>query len=163
VSEIVNSQAPDGDGKLVPLTVHEGSAEISGVGGETQQILVGIAAGTYNVQKATCGNPCTTCNGITGDSLQLLTFQLSVGGTTTESLIATFNTGSNQNYSSLATWSSSNTSIGTALKPGTVKGVSGGTFTTYATTAPDTMRCTTTVLPRAAVPRIMLQHLRRVR
>ncbi len=138
VSEIVRSQIPDVDGSLIPPTVHEGSAEIAGSRGETEQIAVAIAAGTYNVQKATCGDPCTVCNGVTGSGLQLQTFALNVGETTTESLIATFNTGSNQNYSSLATWSSSNTSVGTAQKPGTVKGVSGGTFTAYATTAPST-------------------------
>jgi len=99
VSEIVHSQIPDVDGNLVPLTVHEGSAEISGSRGETEQIMVGIAAGTYNVQKATCGNPCNTCNGIAETELELETFGVTVGGSTTESLIATFNTGSKQDYS----------------------------------------------------------------
>lgn len=135
VSEILNSQAPDVDGNLVPLTVHEGSAEISGSRGETEQIAVGIAAGIYNVQKATCGNPCNTCNGITETELELETFGVVVGGTTTESLIATFNTGSKQDYSSEATWSSYNTSILTLKNPGTATGVSRGSSYAHAITA----------------------------
>jgi hypothetical protein len=135
VSEIIHSQTPDVDGKLVPLTVHEGSAEISGSRGETEQITVGIAAGIYNVQKATCGNPCNTCNGITETELELETFGVTVGGTTTESLIATFNTGSKQDYSSAATWSSYNTSILTLKNPGTATGVSPGSSYAHAITA----------------------------
>jgi hypothetical protein len=135
VSEIVHSQIPDVDGNLVPLTVHEGSAEISGSRGETEQIMVGVTAGIYNVQKATCGNPCSTCNGITETELQLSSFTLSVGGTTKESLIATFNTGSKQDYSSEATWSSYNTSILTLKNPGTATGVSPGSSYAHAITA----------------------------
>ena len=135
MSEIVHSQIPDVDGNLVPLTVHEGSAEISGSRGETEQIMVGIAAGTYNVQKATCGNPCNTCNGIAETELELETFGVTVGGTTTESLIATFNTGSKQDYSSAATWSSYDTNILTLKNPGMATGVSPGSSYAHAITA----------------------------
>jgi len=128
VSEIIHNQLPDVDGSLVPLTVHEGSAEIAGSSGETEGILVGITAGIYNVQKATCGNPCTTCNGISSSSIQIQPFGVKIGGTIKESLIGTWNTGTQQDFSSVATWSSSNTAIATALSPGNVKGVSSGTF-----------------------------------
>ena len=138
VSEIIDNQIPDPDGNIIPPTIHEGSAEIAGSGGEAEQILVGIAAGTYNVQKATCGNPCTTCNGITSDSIQISPFGLKVGGTTQEKLIATLNTGSHYDYSLSATWSSTAPSVANAQKPGTVTGVSGGTFYAQATTAPYT-------------------------
>jgi hypothetical protein len=131
VSEIIHNQIPDVDGSVVPLTAHEGSAEIAGSRGETEGILVGITAGTYNVQKATCGNPCTTCNGVSSSSIQISPFGVTVGGTVKESFIGTWNTGTKQDFSSSATWSSSNTAIATAQSPGNVKGVSGGTFYVY--------------------------------
>lgn len=138
VSEIVHSQLPDVDGNRVPSTVDEGSAEIAGSRGEAEEILVGVNAGIYNVQKATCGNPCNVCNGETDAFMQIEPFSLTVGASTTESFIEQLNTGSNLNISSGSNWSSSNTSIATVQNPGTVMGKSGGSFTALVNSNPET-------------------------
>jgi Bacterial Ig-like domain (group 2) len=138
VSEIIHNQLPDADGKVIPSTVHDGSAEIAGTRGEAEEILVEISAGIYNVQKATCGDPCNVCNGITDTFIQINPFSQKVGATTTESFIAQFNTGSNQDLSSRSTWSSSDTTVATVKNPGTVTGVKGGTFYASANTNPET-------------------------
>lgn len=61
VSEIVHNQIPDAEGNVVPASVHEGSARIAGAHDPAESILVSMAAGTYNVVKATCGEGCQTC------------------------------------------------------------------------------------------------------
>jgi hypothetical protein len=147
VSEIVHSQLPDVDGNRIPSAIDEGSAEIAGLRGEAEEILVGVNAGIYNVQKATCGNPCNVCNGETNVFMQIEPFSLTVGASTTESFIEQLNTGSNLNISSGSNWSSSNTSIASVQNPGTVKGKSGGSFTAYVNSNPETFfiynRCIT--------------------
>src|ERR1700685_1547109 len=64
ISEIIQNQIPDKDGNLVAPTIHEGSAKISGTQAENEHILVSIAGGIYNVQKATCGRTCNNCSGV---------------------------------------------------------------------------------------------------
>jgi hypothetical protein len=64
-------QLPDVDGNRIPSAIDEGSAEIAGLRGEAEEILVGVNAGIYNVQKATCGNPCNVCNGETNVFMQI--------------------------------------------------------------------------------------------
>src|SRR5579859_3751014 len=63
VSQLVQSSIPDTEGNVIPAGIHEGSAELSGLQGEAQHILVSMEAGTYNVVKATCGTWCKTCQG----------------------------------------------------------------------------------------------------
>ncbi len=77
ISEIINNQIPDPEGRTIPITVHEGSAEISGSKGENQHVLVAIAAGTYNVIKATCQLYCITCEGAVRGEVSA--FNLQVG------------------------------------------------------------------------------------
>lgn len=63
ISEIIQNQITDKDGNLIPPTVHEGNAKISGAHAENEGILVAVDAGIYNVQKATCAYTCINCNG----------------------------------------------------------------------------------------------------
>jgi hypothetical protein len=52
VSEIIHSQISDVDGNVIPMSVGEGSALLSGSQSEAEHILVAWDAGTYNVRKA---------------------------------------------------------------------------------------------------------------
>jgi hypothetical protein len=69
LSEIIHSSIPDAEGNVVPAGLSEGSAEIAGLQGEEEHILVTMDAGIYNVRKAICGqiherfriSPCGTC------------------------------------------------------------------------------------------------------
>jgi hypothetical protein len=69
VSEIIQNQVPDAEGNIIPSSVHEGAAKISGSHAENEHILVAIDSGTYNVRKATCSNSCQECDGYSSASL----------------------------------------------------------------------------------------------
>jgi hypothetical protein len=133
ISEIIHSQIPDADGNVVPTTVHEGSAKISGSRAEHERILVGIAVGVYNVQKATCPPQCTKCDTADDAEFNFDPFDVAVGGTTTEKVVVRMTTGTIVDASASATWKSSNTAVA-SVSAGTVKGVSAGTITLSATT-----------------------------
>jgi len=136
VSEIIQSQIPDENGNTIPAGVHEGSAEIAGIQAEQEHILVAMAAGTYNVRKATCAGSCITCNGYTGiDEFDFLDGSIPVGSTTTVTYSLLNNSGTYVNVSNSSTWSSSNAGIATVNTPGTVGGVAAGSFTAYATSS----------------------------
>jgi hypothetical protein len=136
VSEIIQSQIPDENGNTIPAGVHEGSAEIAGIQAEQEHILVAMAAGTYNVRKATCAGSCITCNGYTGvDEFDFLDGSIPVGSATTVTYSLLNNSGTYVNVSNSSTWSSSNAGIATVNTPGTVGGVAVGSFTAYATSS----------------------------
>jgi hypothetical protein len=133
ISEIIQSQVPDTEGNVIPLTVHEGSAKISGPQADNQGILVVFDAGTYNVRKATCNAYCITCNGYTHGEVVTSPFTLVVGHTSQLSLISVWNTG--YYYYFPASWSSTKTTVatvGSASSPGLVTGVGIGSTDIYA-------------------------------
>jgi len=135
VSEIIQNQLPDENGTTIPAGLHEGSAEIAGVQAEQEHILIAMAAGTYNVRKATCAGNCTTCNGYTGvDEFDFLDGSIPVGSATGATYSLLNNSGTYVNFSRSSTWSSSKSSIATVTNPGNVAGVAPGAFTAYATT-----------------------------
>jgi hypothetical protein len=136
ISEIIHSQIPDADGNLVPTTVHEGSAKISGSRAEHERILVGIAVGVYNVQKATCPPQCTKCDTADDAEFNFDPFAVGTGGTTIEQVVVRMTTGTIVDASASATWKSSNTAVA-SVSAGTVKGVGAGTITLSATTTQD--------------------------
>ncbi len=134
VSEIIQNQLPDENGNTIPAGVHEGSAEIAGIQAEQEHILVAMAAGTYNVRKATCAGNCIRCDGYTGvDEFDLIEL-LGAGQTTSATYSLLNSSGSYVNFSGSSAWRSSSSSIATATTPGTVKGITPGAFTAYATT-----------------------------
>jgi hypothetical protein len=125
ISEVIDAQSPDSDGNVIPLSAHEGSAQISGIQAENELILVAVAAGTYNVRKATCAYHCINCNGAVSWALQTLPFATTIGGSTQLTYQDTWNTGTHHNLTTSASWSSSNTSIA-VVDTGDVSGVAIG-------------------------------------
>ena len=129
ISDIVNSQTPDADGNVVPLAVHEGSAELTGIHDEIEHILVAMDAGIYNVQKATCGGySCETCNGVASSSVTDDSWIDSVNGTHALVFTETYNTGSQYNVTGQSYWNSNTPSVAT-VSSGVVTGVSSGSAT----------------------------------
>ena len=106
LSEVIQNQIPDAAGNLIPSTVHEGSAEIFGVHGENEHIVVTMEAGTYNVQKATCNNYCTTCQGAVDSWIAADPFAVAVAGTNQLKFIIQDNKGRQYDYASESSWSS---------------------------------------------------------
>lgn len=136
ISEIIQNQIPDEDGNIIPATVHEGSAKISGSHADNEEILVALDAGTYNVRKATCSYYCISCDGEVLAFAIITPFSMAKGGTRQLTFSAQDNHG-NQ-YSTSGTWSSSKTSVATVgSNSGLVTAVSPGTSTFYASTTGD--------------------------
>jgi len=126
LSELIQNQIPDAEGNMIPPSVHEGSAEISGARGEAEAILVAMEAGTYNVQKATCNNYCTTCQGAVSSSVLANPWAVPVARTNQLQFIVVDNHGHGYDYAGSSDWSSTNTSVAT-VNAGLVSGVSAGT------------------------------------
>lgn len=125
ISEIVQNQIPDADGNIIPPTVHEGSAEITGTLSVAQHILVGMDAATYNVRKATCNWGCTTCDNAVDFAVVADPFSLAVGGQT--QLTGTMQLKDGTKHTG-GTWSSSNTAVAT-VSSGLTKAKSVGSVT----------------------------------
>lgn len=125
VSEIIQNQVPDSEGNIIPASIHEGGSKLSGSHAENEHILVAIDSGTYNVRKATCSNNCQQCDGYSSASLIDTPFGVAVGGTHQQNFTLTWNSGTQYNFNSNGTWSSSNTSMAT-VATGLVRGVSPG-------------------------------------
>ena len=130
ISEILQNQIPDKSGTLIPPSVHEGSATISGTHAENEHILVAVDAAIYNVRKATCGYICKNCNGMVSDSIAILGFAVAPAGNVQMSLKTTWNNGIQYDRTHLASWTSNNTSVATvASSGGLVTGVAVGNVT----------------------------------
>jgi hypothetical protein len=128
VSEIIQNQVPDAEGNVIPASVHEGSAKLSGSLAENQHILAALEAGIYNVRKATCVNECETCNGVTEAGVYVNPFSVPVNGTYGLSLMGTYNTGGQ--YALYASWSTTLSSVATVgATSGMVTGMSHGSAT----------------------------------
>jgi hypothetical protein len=128
ISEIILNQIPDPQGRTIPLSIHEGSATISGSQGESEHILVVMESGTYNVQKATCGGTyCRTCTGATEAFIDNDPWGVPVSDSIQETFTVQYNTGKQYNYTSSSSWSSGNTSIVTVSSGTVVAHAVGGT------------------------------------
>jgi hypothetical protein len=124
ISEVIHNQIPDDEGNLIPPSIHEGSAKISGSIAENQHILVTADTGIYNIRKATCTNTCTTCNGVTGVFIIDDPFAVAISGTHQENGYANYNTGQQYNVTTTASWSSNHTNIAT-VNNSTSRGLAG--------------------------------------
>lgn len=151
VSEVLRSQIPDAEGNIVPASVQEGSAEISGPEGEAQSILLAVDFGIYNVRKATCTGGCKICDGVVeGDGGVIVDdpFAVAVSGTHQLSFQITWNTGAVHDYTSSSRWTSKNTAVGT-VSTGLVSGVAPGSvlITALAPGVPQANQCSPTGVP----------------
>lgn len=126
ISEIIQNQIPDGEGNIIPASIHEGSATLAGSQADNQPVLVAMAAGTYNVKKATCGEYCYTCSGWASTELDPNPFSVTVGGSVQMSFWIYFNDGSMYNYTGdpANSWGGSNNA--SVDQRGVVTGVAPG-------------------------------------
>lgn len=128
MSEITQNSTPDAEGNIIPPSIHEGSAKITGSHADNESILIALDAGIYNVRKATCGGSCQNCDGYNDWEAELNPFGVAVNGQYTVALSAAYDGGSRYNFA--ATWSSSNTSVMTVGSgSGTTTGIAPGSAT----------------------------------
>jgi hypothetical protein len=128
ISEIIHNQIPDSEGNVIPISVHEGSAQISGSQGEAEWILVAMDFSIYNVQKATCGFTCASCGGDTSVILAASPFAVPQSATTQERFIGNRHDGTQVDHTSAASWNSSDTNVAT-VNQGLVTGRAAGALT----------------------------------
>jgi hypothetical protein len=128
VGKLIRGGVPDRNGQIIPTSIVQGSAKITGPSGSNKErISVAVAAGIFNARTGTCSYPCQTCNGLEYVFFGLLTYNLHVGFDVATTLWAVYTDGSEYNVTSEATWSIQNTSVAT-VNAGTLTGVSvGGT------------------------------------
>jgi len=139
ISEIIHKGTPDAAGNVIPASIHEGRAEIMGSQGENQHILIAMDSGVYNVQKATCGNTyCKTCQGAEDSWVYEDSFSLTPYRTSQFTFTIQYKSGTTYDYTSTASWSSSNNSVasisGGSASPAGVGSVS---FDAFASDVPD--------------------------
>ena len=125
ISEIIQNQIPDEQGNIIPANIQEGSAKISGIHAENEEILVAVDAGTYNVRKATCSYYCISCDGAVAAFIGIAPFTMAQGST--NQLYFQIKTNTGGEYNSSGTWGSSKTAVATVnASSGLVNGVSPG-------------------------------------
>jgi hypothetical protein len=127
---LVRSQVPDPSGTLIPSNITSGSAILSGPGGTLAKISVAVTASVYNVRNATCGDQCTTCNGVANVAFLPDAYAMPVQGSAQAYVQTTTNTGEVTTNPSGATWSTNNSSVVTVgNSSGVLTGVAVGQTT----------------------------------
>lgn len=135
MSEIIRNQVPDAEGNIIPATVQEGSATISGTHEVAEHILVAVDVGIYNVRKATCGGGCVYCDGYTSFGSYPGSAAFAVQRTQQYQALGTWSSGVQYNVAN--SWSSNHTSIATINSNGLATGVSAGVAQFSAPFGPD--------------------------
>jgi len=115
----------DKKGQIIPPSVHEGSATVSGAQGDSEHILLSMDAGKYNVQKAVCRLYCKTCNGSVEAFITANPWATPVSSSVGVRFISQSNTGAQRDYTSPASWTSGNTAIAT-VSAGQIAGQEAG-------------------------------------
>ncbi|HVJ05868.1 MAG TPA: hypothetical protein VM578_09365 [Candidatus Saccharimonadales bacterium] len=137
IGELMRTQQPDQEGKVIPFDVQHGSLDISHATGNPEDLITAVmSGGIYNPQKATCGATCNICSGMTSVNFIPNPFSLLVGGSQQGAFSYSVASGSQYDISGGSQWSSGATSIATVQttgqsNPGLTTGVSpGGTTIT---------------------------------
>jgi len=136
-SQIIMESRKSNSG-VAPLTAQYGSAVLSGKSSEN--VMIGVSYGIYNVKTATCRNLCGACNVYTAFEINYFP-PLQVGGQLGLTATAMFQDGSSKDETfSPTTWSSSNTSVATNSGH-TFTGVAAGYFWATATAQLESGNC----------------------
>ncbi len=105
VASLIRSRKPDANGTVIPGNITEGSATLSGTGGDFDKIYVASSTSTFNVKTGTCTNQCGSCNGVTqGEVIPASILLSSFGQSAQATGQLTFNTGTVQSFTSGGNW-----------------------------------------------------------
>jgi len=108
IGELVRTQQPDPDGEPLPLDVAQGSLLLTSAANDTRALITAvIAGGIYSPRKATCGQSCETCVGMTQVTVNPTSFAIPKGGQSQGSFSYTWYTGTNYDVTASSSWSSS--------------------------------------------------------
>ncbi|HKW75173.1 MAG TPA: hypothetical protein VJN64_06580 [Terriglobales bacterium] len=132
LGEIITAHRPDADGHTIPFFIHQGSAILSGAGGMGELINVSVSSSIFNVANATCGSLCPTCLGIVDFSVSPSSTSTNVGGMLNYTATETNTSGGTADVTTRASWSSTNSSVGSLQSAGAYKGMAVGGFVAIA-------------------------------
>ncbi len=124
---LVHSRVPDPDGVVIPDNIINGSAMLSGKGGEADKISVAATASTFSPEEGDCHLVCVNCNGNSGFIVIPDLVDLAVAASQQLTPSATLSTGTT--YTPSGTWSTANTSVATVSTAGTVTAAAIGSTT----------------------------------
>ncbi len=133
IGELVRTQQPDQDGKTLPLDVEQGSLLLtSAANASTDTLTAVLSGGIYNPRRATCGETCETCDGMTGQEIMPIALTVPTGGQRQSSFSYTWYDGTKYDVTKSSSWSSTASQIVSVQtqgqsSPGVAKGVSPGT------------------------------------
>ncbi len=138
LASLIQNQVPDASGAVIPLTVTEGSAKLTGIHAENEAILGDISAGTFNVKKATCSGYCQICDGYINAAVASEAFDMEIFGQYTISVQTNTGVPYVLPSSEVTNWSSNNTNIAIiASYTGLATGVNYGSTYMEGSTAPE--------------------------
>lgn len=112
MAQLIASQQPDAEGRVIPLETKQGSVMISSPQGLTAPIQLNLNTLVFNVSTATCSYYCICCFGVLGIFPSPNPAFCPVGLTAQLTAYATYSSG-NQVLSGSATWTSSNPAVAT--------------------------------------------------
>jgi hypothetical protein len=127
VKDIIDMQQPDSEGNVIPRDVTEGSAQFAGPNGIAQEIRIGVSAGIFNVQTATCGGGCLICTSTIDNYITPNPMAIQAGSSQQASALVVLSDGSQEDKTLSASWGS-DTSIAT-VQAGLVDGIAPGSAT----------------------------------
>ncbi len=113
LSSIISSRLPDADGHVIPVTVKEESARLINARGRRKPMEIRAHAAVFNVETATCREPCPLCDNVVYVLLTPSNEGVLVGGSQQYVVTATDKSGDQWDDSLNTTWSTDNSSVAT--------------------------------------------------
>ncbi|WP_353070544.1 Ig-like domain-containing protein (plasmid) [Tunturibacter empetritectus] len=129
LASLINSKVADADGHTIPNNVMEGSARLTNSKGRRTVMGTKAHVSIFNVETATCKEPCEDCDNVVSAILTPPAGNVSVGATLGYVVTAKMKNGETFNANGSTTFSSSNTGIATIASGGTASGINVGSST----------------------------------
>ena len=135
IGELIRTQQADQDQNVLPQDTHEGSLEVRPVTADPQDTATFVlAGGIYNPRKATCGQTCETCPGVSQWGVVPNSFTIPISQTSQAQFHIKMSWGYEYDVAQMTDWASWNTSIATVQTkgdshPGLITGAGAGSTT----------------------------------
>ena len=108
IGELIRTQQPDQDGNSLPLDLEQGSLLLTSAANTTVDMITAVlSGGIYNPRKATCGQTCEMCNGMTGQEIMPIAIFVAPGGQSQASYSYIWYNGTKYDITNSSSWSSS--------------------------------------------------------
>jgi hypothetical protein len=133
IMELMEAGKPDVNGNTIPAGAHIGSLVVTGTSPDLRDTVTFVAAGgVYNPLSGTCAIICTDCTGAVSGELSPASPSVAADHTQAFTFYVNNSSGTQTNYTTTATWSSSDTSVAT-VQSGQASAVSSGSTEISAT------------------------------